>query len=188
MKQQKTGYRRLLEKENVDKYKLLVNNFQKRTIMADNLRTLIYINAYASMYSDSDLFIKYMNNKLGMTDWISCNNDLRFLPEKIGEIITPEFLQGVAAGQHKQIKNGGVFINPYILGLTSNFDIWATIIWKMDNFNQTIMYLDIPFDEYEKMADNVWKVDEKTYNKNTESITKLVYALKENCAEYDMVH
>lgn len=150
--------------------------------------TLIYINANATMYYNNKKFKKLINKKLETRKWVVCNNDLRFIPEEMGDIINPDFFNGMAAAQYQEIQKGGTFINPYLLGLSNSFEIWSSFIWATHNFNQTILYLDISFEEYETFIDDYWGVNKEIYEKNSEATKKLVKLLKDAIMENEVIH
>lgn len=143
-------------------------------------KILIYINSHVAYHLDKSSIKKYLNNQLGHKSWIGFGDVL--MPEELKqnpEYLTENFFHGVSAHQYTMIKNGGTFINPMLYGLNSDFNMWNDILHEESDFFQEVMFIDVPYEMYEQVADeDEYLIDEEGYDHMTNMITNIVERIK----------
>jgi len=142
-------------------------------------KTLVYINGHAEIYLTDPLIKEYLNDKLGTKDWKICSNNVKDIPDVLAGMLTPEFLHGVSAAHYLDVRKGGIFINPFVPGMTVEYELWAEVIFEEDFMPNRILFIDVPYALYEMACPNNLVVDEDAYKKNNEYTEKLVGLLNE---------
>jgi len=155
-----------------------------------NKTMLVYINGFASYHTKRGLIKKFLDKKLETKTWTCCGD--MDLPDRIigeGDLLTENFFHGMSAQQYKMIREGGIFINPLLYGLTQDIALWYDILHKDDNnFSQHVIYLDIPWELYKEQAvGDIFAADKEEYEEHTESIKKLVKNIKDRYYPSDTV-
>jgi len=138
-----------------------------------NTTTFIYINSLAAEVADNHRIKNFLNKKIGNKSWQLCHEVLipEQLEEQAGDVINEDFFHGIATHQFTLMKDGGVFINPFLYGLNSNVLIWTDIIHDSQDFFQNTIYIDIPYDLFKEAAkDTVYFCDEEEYTVTSDHI------------------
>ena len=113
-----------------------------------------------------------MNTK----NWTCFDEGLDTVPDSLDVPASDDYYHGVAISQFTMMTKGGTFINPLIAGLTTDFKQWAGVVHEDTSFNQTMLYIDIPYEVYfQSVTDNNERPrEEKEYEAISLSMKGLV--------------
>lgn len=145
-----------------------------------SVKHLIYINSVASLLTTNRVMKKFLNEKLRGKNWICFDEGLETVPDSLDLPISNDYYHGVAISQFTMMAGGGTFINPLIAGLSTNFNQWAEAIHDVSSFNQTVLYVDVPYDVYfHSITDNKeLPMEEEDYKAISRSMVNLVTDLQ----------
>ena len=145
-------------------------------------KILVYINSHVAHFLDQGKMKKFINSKIGHKNW-TFFGDLYVseLLQDEGIHIDDNFFHGVSAHQYTMIRSGGTFINPMLYGLHSDFSLWSDILHNDPEFEQEIVYIDIPYDIYYDVAhgSDEYFVDETKYNDMSQNISGMVVKMQD---------
>jgi len=138
-------------------------------------KNLVYMNTFAEDIIHKKSVKKFVDNKIGKK-WKSMGYVM--IPNDLEEdMINEDFFNGVSAQQFFDINtSGGTFINPMLTGYQSNFNMWNNILHRDNTFEQSISYVDVPYEVY--ALNNDTAVDEYDYNENSKKLKQLVSDIK----------
>lgn len=151
--------------------------------MIDNSKVFVYMNPLASIASDMKPVKQWIDEKLHTNQWVNAsgnrsNEILKQLIEEFQEDTL--FFAGMAFEQYRMTVGGGIFINPMIGGLNTDYDTWSKVI-KEDG--AIVLYLEVPFNVYRKaIEEEDYKVDEKSYDIFSTTMKTMVESL--NCYKH----
>lgn len=156
------------------------NENNEGSTMKQKERILVYINSHAAHFIDTSVIKNFLNKKLGTKKWTACNEVM--IPDELKgdmSMLTENFFHGVSAYQYSMIYDGGMFVNPMLYGLTTDFLMWNDVLHSEPDFYQDVIYIDVPYEVYEQVAwDSPSFVDEDEYNQSAEHIKEMVNRIK----------
>lgn len=140
----------------------------------DKNRVFVYINVFAAAMMDEPVIKEFLSEKLNTKEWRGFKNDLSVLPTCFDETTDPtSFFDGVSFQQFISSRDEGVYINAMYPGLMGDKKKWGKVI-DPGNFTQTSMYVDIPYEVYEKAIGDKAKPSKEIYDKQSARLQELV--------------
>jgi hypothetical protein len=130
----------------------------------------------------------YVTSKLNTNDWSFFDSNITCLPDKVIEKMSNSFFAGMSAAQYVLTLDGGIFVNPVLQGLLSDVEVWSAFLATQDSFELELMYLDIPFELYDSVVDEKWRVEKDVYEASSELIQSIVDALHKVRNESRVLH
>lgn len=150
-------------------------------------KTLVYINGYAALTVSEEEVSRLLKEKTDPKDIFIFRNDVRNVPAEIYSTIGKVFYNGMCSQQMTLVRDkDGIFINPFLLGFTTDYAVWVNEIADSKDSVQ-IIYLDVPYELYFDLVP-LKAVNEDEYELNSVSTQKLVNAIKESIKESTVYH
>lgn len=136
---------------------------------------LVYVNPYLGFFLSSPMVREFLDHKLDSKQWQGYTNDLSDLVQffKEGTYDEISVLNGISIEQFRGSMEGGIHVNPALLGIMMDSNRWADILSDMPDDTQ-IKFINIPYELYKKVAQEK-AVDKHEYdgqNSTLETILK----------------
>lgn len=151
--------------------------------MSDNSKVFVYLNPFVAIKSDRDPISSWISSRLNTDSWAnlcgSKNEELQDMIEELQE--EPLFFAGISFEQYRATDRGGIFLNPMLGGLNTDYDRWCDII--RNDHMASVLFLDVPYEVYKEAGDDCL-LDREAYDR----MTYLTKAMVEHINEQKWLH
>lgn len=128
------------------------------------MRLLVFVNTLAGNKASHPIIRDYIAKQIGTEDFETFECDIDNIPaELLEESYTEGFLNGMTFEQWRRIQKDGIYVNPLMIGLANDFEFWADYVIDNSEFDQTTIYVDIPYEVFKQTLDEESDIDEKLY-------------------------
>lgn len=139
----------------------------------------VLINTLTASHINDPVVRNFLISELKIDNFIPCYGEIYTYPALVREmsdlVVDENFFAGVSSSQYAMSKNGGVYINPCVLGLLSDKNTWVSILQDATHIAR-FKYIKIPYSVYSKInfGEDRTHYSEEEYE-STDNLVKQIY-------------
>lgn len=142
--------------------------------MIEEPKVVIFTTGYIEPYVDEDEVCNRISDMFDTERWVQVSTHINDIPTEFLTGSVEDFYDGIAFSQYHEMEKGNIYVNPMLIGLMYNSEVWVDFLSKKNDI--VAYFLEISYQDYLMFGDSRI-VDEERFESQNKALKAIVKSI-----------